>query len=83
MPWQVTFSQDTEIPGLGTATASFTDDAGRQVVSHSGRLDGRDGNTIGGFIDEALARYQKALQRDTETANVLAKIEAVLNEKTK
>lgn len=83
MPWQVTFNQDTEVPGTGTATAAFTDDAGKLIVSHSDRLaaNGAD-NTIPQFIDAALKKYQQALDRNTETASVLTKIQAVLTEKT-
>ena len=83
MPWQLQFQQDTEVLGVGTATATFSTDAGRFVTSHSGRIDSRDDSTIGEFIDQALARYEKAQVQDTEVQSVLVKVQAVLNEKTK
>ena len=83
MPWQNSFQQDTEQDGLGTATFVFSDASGRQTFTHSGRLDGLDDNSIGLFIDDVLTLYGKAQERESTIQNVLAKIQAVLTEKTK
>ena len=82
MAWKLTYNQDTEIKGVGTATAVYTDAKGDVLVTHSDRIDERDGNTIGGFIDEALAKYEKANAAvSTEIPAILAKIQAVLDDK--
>lgn len=83
MPWQLTYTQDTEIPGVGTATASYADDAGNVNVTHSGRIDNRDGATISEFIDAALAKYARRQKIDADTVPLLAKIQAVLDSKVK
>ena len=83
MAWAIDFNQDTEISGVGTATATYTDEQGKASVMYSQRIDNRDGNTINGFIDAALARFEKRQIVDTETIALLAKIQAVLTEKTK
>ena len=84
MAWAIDFDQDTEISGVGTATATYTDEqTGKVSVTYSQRIDNRDGNTISGFIDAALARFEKRKIVDTETIALLAKIQAVLTEKTK
>lgn len=83
MPWTLSYSQDTEISGVGTATATFTDDAGKVLVSHSDRIDNRSAETINGFIDAALGKHAKAVKIETDTVKLLDKIQAVLTEKTK
>lgn len=83
MAWAIDFDQDTEISGVGTATATYTDEQGKVSVTYSQRIDNRDGNTISEFIDAALARFEKRKVVDTETTSLLAKIQAVLTEKTK
>ncbi len=83
MAWSLGFVQDTEVSGVGTATATFTNDGGMVLVSHSGRIDNRDGATIGGFIDEALAKFEKSQKINTDNDAILAKILTVLTEKTK
>jgi hypothetical protein len=83
MAWAIDFDQDTEIPGVGTATATYTDEQGKVSVAYSQRIDNRDGSTIDQFIGSALARWEKRKIVDTDTAALLAKIQAVLTEKTK
>jgi cob(I)alamin adenosyltransferase len=83
MAWSLSFEQDTEIEGVGTATATYTDDGGATKVTHSGRIDNRDRNTISGFIDEALAKFAKRSVADGHTTALLQKIQAVLDEKVK
>lgn len=71
--WSITYSQDTEKPGVGTATS--TDN----VVTVSRRLDTNDGKDIQNFLAEALfarAAYDKLTG---DSATVIAKIGAVLN----
>ena len=82
MAWAITFNQDTEIYGVGTATANYTDVDGKTLVNYSSYVDTRDGNTISQFIDNALSKLQKQLEINTEINSLLAKIQTVLNDKT-
>lgn len=71
--WAVTFHQDTEAPGVGTATA--TD--GAATVSR--RLDTNDGEDINKFMQECEAAAARMLKMSGDSAAVIAKVEAVLN----
>lgn len=82
MAWIITFNQDTETYGVGTATANYTDVDGKTLVNYSSYVDTKDDNTISQFIDNSLAKLQKQLDINTEINSLLAKIQAVLNAKT-
>lgn len=82
MAWIITFNQDTEVYGVGTATANYTDVDGKMLVNYSSYVDTKDDNTISQFIDNSLAKLQKQLDINTEINSLLAKIQAVLNAKT-
>ena len=71
--WTVTFNQDTEAPGVGTATA--TDGA----ASVSRRLDTNDGGDISKFLQECEFAAARVLKMSGDSAAVIAKVEAVLN----
>ena len=75
MTWTVSFTQDTEVKGLGTLRASFDD--GVIQVSHSERTD--TNGDFGAFIATCNAVLSKAQGSRTEMTAISAKIEAVLN----
>lgn len=72
--WSVTFLQDTAEPGVGTATA--TD--GPTVVTR--RLDTNDGADIDRFMQECESAKALTMKLAGDSAAVIAKVEAVLNE---
>lgn len=81
MPWQLTYQQDTDVLGVGTVSAVFTDDSGAVVATHSGRVDTTSGDGLDTFIDLALTTLNTEQSKHAERNAVLAKISAVLNEK--
>lgn len=78
MTWTVTYVQDTEEPGVGTATAS-TVTASNQAVQVSRRLNTNDGADIDKFLAECTEAQQIADKYAADSAAVIAKVEAVLN----
>lgn len=78
MSWQISFQQDTDTKGVGTATATYSDGVG-PVVVHQRRLDTNDGHNIDLFITEALASLQKHEEQTSELDAVISKIQAKLN----
>lgn len=74
MPWTLHFEQDTEIPGVGTVTA--TSDSGAR---HSGRVDTNTGKGIDDFVAECREIEQRALKMRGDANAVIEKIAAVLN----
>lgn len=84
MAWNITFNQDTDKPGVGSATATYTDpENGVSVQFVSDRLDTNSGESIDRFITDALAKQQKTVEEQSDRVAIIAKITAVLNEKTK
>jgi len=81
MPWIIQFSQDTEVIGVGTATAVYTDDAGKVIVSHSSRVDTNSGDGAEKLIDAAIAKLAEQQSHDSQISAVIAKLETVLNER--
>lgn len=73
MAWVTSYSQDTDKPGVGTATSSDG------VVTMSRRLDTNDGEDIQKFLSEALAKRAGHDKMTGESTAVIAKIDAVLN----
>lgn len=71
--WAVTFHQDTEAPGVGTATAT----EGAAVVSR--RLDTNSSEDIAKFLQECEAAAAATLKMSGDSAAVITKVEAVLN----
>lgn len=83
MAWSIQFTQDTEMPGVGTATAVYADDVGKILVTHSSRIDSNSGDGAEKLIDAAISKLSEQQKRDEQTAGIITKLEAVLNERTK
>jgi len=81
MPWQLSFEQDTEIDGVGTARADYLDVGGNIIATHQGRLDERDGASIDEFLQSALDKYDKAVSQQAKKSEVLQKLQTLLDEK--
>ncbi len=73
MTWAVTYVQDTEKPGCGTASATDS------IVTHARRLDTNDGQDIDKFLAECTAKRAEHDKMAGDSAAVIQKIEAVLN----
>lgn len=81
MPWKISFEQDTEIEGIGTARADYVDDSGYVIATYQGRLDERDGTSIDGFLGDAIDTYKKAISQQVRKSEIVLKLQAILNEK--
>ena len=75
MTWAVSFTQDTEVKGLGTLRASY--DNGTVQASYSERTN--TNGDFGAFVAACNAALLKAQGSRTDMAVISAKIEAVLN----
>ena len=82
MPWTTTFLQDTEAPGLGTVTATYTDDDGN-TFTHSRQVktgDATDRRRFAGECKAALdAKSKDDARRKSVTEKITADILAELN----
>lgn len=83
MTWKIDFRQDTELKGIGTATANYEDAVSGLQYSTTARLDTNNGQSIDAFITQALAGLSKKQTDATEKLAVISKIETVLNAKAK
>jgi len=84
MAWKIDYQQDTELKGVGTAVASYTDDVDPNIhFTFAQRLDTNDGASIESFIGTAKEIWVKKKDEATEKNAIVAKIEAVLNEALK
>lgn len=75
MTWTVSFTQDTEVKGLGTLRASY--DNGTVQASYSERTD--TNGDFGAFVAACEAALLKVQGNRTDMAAISAKIELVLN----
>ena len=75
MTWTVSFTQDTEVKGLGTLRASY--DNGTVQASYSERTD--TNGDFAAFVAACEAALLKVQGNLTDMAVISAKIEAVLN----
>lgn len=73
MEWTVTFTQDTEKPGVGTVTAA------KGSFSHSGRVDTSDEGDVSRFIEEVRKRFSDVreleVKQDSVTEMIRLKLE--------
>ncbi len=83
MSWTIDFRQDTEVKGVGTATANYEDAVSGLQFSTTARLDTNDGQSIDAFITQALAQLDAKQTDVTDKLAVISKIETVLNDKVK
>lgn len=81
MGWRLSYEQDTEIEGVGTARADYLDEIGNIVATHQGRLDERDGASIDEFLSAAIAAYEKAVAQLAKKSEILVKLQGILNDK--
>lgn len=75
MTWTVSFTQDTEVKGLGTLSAVFDD--GTIRCQHTERTD--TNGDFGRFIDNCNATLANVREQRGEMDAICAKVSAVLN----
>ena len=81
MTWTIQYVQDTEVDGVGTATATY-DEAGIVLASHSGRIAESAGDTLDEFIVAAIGKLALARKNADKSAAMAAKLQTVLDAKT-
>ena len=74
--WKVTFTQDTEKPGVGTMAASYSD-ATSLAISYSNRVD--TSQNLNPFIAAAQAALAEKQAAIADAAAICASVEAALN----